>query len=51
MKFIKDHYIEIITYTICIVLTLLFIALGLWVTKAIWTSDLPEWLKLFLITH
>lgn len=51
MKFIKDHYIEIITYAICTVVTLLLIALGVWAMQAIWASDLPDWLKLYLITH
>lgn len=49
MKFIKDHYVEIITYAICIVFTIAIIAFGMWLTKVIWTSDLPEWLKIFLI--
>ena len=41
----KDN-IEIIVYVIAAIVT---IALSLWITKAVWYSDMPMWLKWALL--
>lgn len=50
MKFIKEHIFEIITYAVLVVFAVAITAFALWIRELIWRSDLPEWLKFFLLT-
>ena len=47
----KDFEPEIISILIMLVLAVVFSVVGIFIAKAIATSDMPEWLKLYLLTR
>ena len=47
----RDKWISILYIVLNIIIVVGLLILGCWFAKIIWNSDLPEWLKILLISH